>query len=248
MKKYYYIICSLFVLYLPVNAQTVDQIISKYIKARGGYEKLFSVHSQRLTGTISFSPSESGPFSVTIERPFKMREEMVINGKKIIRVLNGSSGWILNPFSGKDEAQPLSKDIIENMRGAADIDGPLVDYKTKGNVVILEGKDTVNGRLAYKLKVIQKNDVVGYIYIDFASGLEVKWEGKIGDKGKEKLMQSLFSNYKKVNGIIYACKIVSSTEGTAAQQVIIIKKVEVNPKLNNELFSKPAAVKPGVIK
>ncbi len=239
MKKYYSILCFIFIIYLPVNAQTVDQIISKYEKARGGYDKLLSVHSQRLTGTISFSPNEAGPFSVTIERPFKMREEMVYNGKEIIRVLNGNSGWIINPFSGNNEAQPLPVNIVENMRGASDIDGPLVDYKSKGSIVRLIGKDTVNGKIAYKLRVVQKKNIMSYIYIDQASGLELKWEGEIGDKGKEHLMQSLFSNYKKVDGVMYACKIVSITPGTNAQQVIVINKVEVNPKLNEKIFSKP---------
>ncbi len=239
MKKIYSIICFLFILYLPVNAQSVDQIISKYVKARGGYQKLFSVHSQRLTGTILFSPNEAGPFSITMERPFKMREEMIIQGKKIIRVLNGNSGWIVNPFSGKNETQALPVSIVENMRGASDIDGPLVDYQTKGNIVRLIGKDTVNGKIAYKLRVIQGKNIISYIYIDRASGLEVKWEGEIGDKGKKHMMQSIFSNYRKVDGVMYACKIVSSTPGTNAQQIIIIKKVEVNPKLNEKIFSKP---------
>ncbi len=202
---------------------------------------MFSVHSQRLSGTISFAPKESGPFSITVERPFKMREEMVYKGKKIVRILNGNKGWIINPLTGNDEAQPLPESIVENMRGAADIDGPLVDYQMKGNVLHLMGKDTVDGRTAYKIRVIQKKNIISYIYIDRITGLELKWEGEVGDKGNERMMQSIFSNYRRVHGIMYACDIISGVEGAPAPQHIIINKVEVNPKLDLKLFEKPDA-------
>jgi len=243
MKKIISTLTLLLIIYIPLNAQNIEQIISKFVKAKGGYQKLLSVHSQRLTGTITFSTNESGPFSVTIEHPFKMREEMEINGKKIIRVLNGNSGWILNPFSSKKDAQPLPLKIVEDMRGAADFNGPLVDYKAKGNVIKYLGKDTANGKLAYKLKVIQKDSIVGYQYIDCTTGLELKWEGKIGAEGKGHLMQSLFGNYKKVDGIMYSFDILSGTPEQPVEQHIIINKVEVNPKLNEDLFTKPVSSK-----
>lgn len=243
MKRFISLSTLILILYLPLNAQTVDQIISKYVKAKGGYQKLLSVHSQRLTGTISFSTNESGPFSVTIEQPFKMREEFEMNGKKIIRVLNDTLGWILNPFTGKGEAQVLPVKIVEEMRGAADFNGPLIDYKVKGNVIKYLGIDTVEGKAAYKLKVIQKDSIIGYQYIDIRSGLELKWEGEIGSKGNEHLMQSVFSNYKKVDGIMYAFNITSGVPGGPAQQQIMINKVEVNPKLNDNLFMKPMPIK-----
>ena len=66
------------------------------------------------------------------------------------------------------------KDIEEN----ADIDGPLVDYKSKGNKVELLGKDKLEGTDAYKLKATLKNGDVMTIYLDADSFLEIKEEVK----------------------------------------------------------------------
>ena len=86
-----------------LNAQTVDEIITKNIAARGGVAKINLVDSQHLVGSIAFGADDSGPFDVEIKRPGKMRVRIETKTTKITQVSDGKQGWTLNPGAGTNE-------------------------------------------------------------------------------------------------------------------------------------------------
>ena len=63
-----------------VRAQTVDDIVARYVATRGGMERIHSVQSLRMTGTLSPAPGEKGPFRLEVKRPGRMRVEMILQG------------------------------------------------------------------------------------------------------------------------------------------------------------------------
>jgi hypothetical protein len=221
---------------LAARAQSVDEIIAKSLAARGGVDKIKAIQSERLTGHISLGPDAEGPFVVEIKRGGKMRQQMTLDGKPNIRATDGGSGWAL---SGDGSMIDLSAGDIRNMAGGADIDGPLFDYQAKGNRVEYAGKEKVNGKDAYKLTVTLKDGQVRNEYLDCETDLGVKWAGKISNGGKDFDVDSLFSDYRKVDGVMFAFQIDSETIGTPYKQKITFDTVEVNPPLDDSLFQKP---------
>jgi hypothetical protein len=221
---------------LTASAQSVDEIIAKSLAARGGVDKIKAIQSERLTGHISLGPDAEGPFLVEIKRGGKMRQEMTLSGKATIRATDGVSGWAL---SGDEPPVDLSAGDIRNMAGGADIDGPLLDYQAKGNRVEFNGKEKLDGHDAYKLTVTLNNGQVRNEYIDCETNLGTKWAGKISNAGKDFDVDSLFSDYRKVDGVMFAFQIDSETIGTPFKQKIIFDKIDVNPTLDDGLFQKP---------
>jgi hypothetical protein len=238
MKRFGLIFIILCLASSLVPAQTVDEVIAKAIAARGGMEKLKAIQTQRLTGNITIGSHPPGPFMVEMKRGGKMRQEMTVGGQNATRVTDGTVGWKVSPDNG-GVPEPLSAGELKNMAGGADIDGPLVDYKAKGNQIELDGKEQVEGRDAYKLKITQKDGAVRYDYIDASSYLEVKWEGQI-DAGTQKFMaESFFKDYRPVNGVMYHYQIESDTIGTPYRQKLVFDKIEVNVPLEDAVFGKP---------
>ncbi len=231
-------------LFLPLctSAQTAEEIVAKVLVARGGLAKIKAVRSQRIAGTIDFGGGAQGPFLVELERPGKMHIEVTIQGQKLIRSFDGkSTGWIINPFSENKGVQPMSAEDISNIADESDFDGPLVDYKEKGNQIEVAGKEDVEGKPAYRLKLTGKNrDARSYLF-DVASYRLVKWEGnrKVGDK--EVLWESLFRDYREVHGLLFAFEIDSDASGTEQSQKIIADKIEVDPQIDESRFGKPPA-------
>src|SRR5580692_4562251 len=120
----------------PVKAagQTTDEIVAKVLAARGGLEKVKAVQTERITGTLYFNPELYGPFLAEFKRPGKMHNEMTIQNKTVARSFNGKdAGWVINPFVGKDVAEPMTAEDVKEVVNEADFDGPLVDAKAKGN-------------------------------------------------------------------------------------------------------------------
>src|SRR3974377_2120017 len=155
------------VLLTPVLlAQTVDEIISKNIQARAGIDKIKSVQTIRSTGTSARGPGMEAPATMVQKRADKARIEFTLQGLTAVQAYDGTDAWQIMPFTGKKDPEAMSADDKKDIEENADIDGPLVDYKSKGNKVELLGKDKLEGTDVYKLKVTLKNRDVITNYLD----------------------------------------------------------------------------------
>ena len=225
---------------VPVSAQSVDEIITNYINARGGLDKIKAVKTERITGTISFGPDAEGPFSVERKRPLRLHMEITLNGQTLIRVFDGkAAGWIYNPFQPNASVQPMSDYDLSNIFDEADFDGPFVDYRDKGNKIEYVEKVEVLGKPAYKLKLTSKKGDVSYFFFDASSALLLKWEGNRKVNEKDVPWESFFHDFREVNGLKYPFLVESDAPGTDQTQRITAEKIEVNLPIEDSQFEKP---------
>lgn len=225
---------------LPAAAQTVDEIIAKSIEARGGEAKLRAVKSLRLTGKIEVGPGMLAPVTMIIKRPGMVRMEFTVQGMTAIQAYDGKQGWDIVPFQGKKDAEPMAADDVKELEDQADIDGALMDYKTKGNTVEFLGKDKVEGSDAYKLKVTKKNGIIETSFIDADSGLEVKSVTKTKIHGNDTEVETTYSDFRNVEGLIVPFSVETGAVGSTQKQKITIDKIEINPEVNDADFHMPA--------
>ena len=222
------------------SAQTADEIVAKVLAARGGLAKIKAVKSQRITGTIYFSPEFYGPFVAEFKRPGKMHNEVVIQNKTVIRTINGkNAGWVLNPFGPKTGAEPMSEAEIKDAMNEADFDGPLVDSKAKGMTIEFAGPDQVEGRDAYVLKLTHGDGKVSNYSFDTKTYLMAKWSGTDVVNTESVARETLFHDYRDVNGLKFAFELVSTNPGTDMSQKIVVEKIEVDPEIEESRFGKP---------
>jgi outer membrane lipoprotein-sorting protein len=248
VKKMCLAIVVLAALVPSVWAQTADEIIAKNIQARGGAEKLKSVQSIKATANMALGPGMEAPGILIQKRPDKAHLEFTIQGLTAVQAYDGAKAWQIMPFMGKKDAELMSADEAKELEEMADIDGPLVDYKSKGNQVELLGKEKVEGTDAYKLKVSLKNGDVQTVYIDADSFLEIQEETKRTVRGTERDVESSIGDYKEVNGIILPFAVESGIKGSTEKQKLTISKIELNVPVDDSIFKMPppapAATKP----
>jgi outer membrane lipoprotein-sorting protein len=121
----------------------------------------------------------------------------------------------------------------------ADIDGPLIDYKAKGNTVELLGKEKVEGADAYKLKVTLKNGVVRTMYVDAEHFLEIKEESRRTIRGSEMEMDTIVGDYKEVDGLMLPHSVDAGAKGSPQRQKLVIEKIEINVPIDDARFKMP---------
>jgi outer membrane lipoprotein-sorting protein len=222
-----------------LSAQTVDEIIAKNVQARGGADKLKSVQSIKATAVMAMGPGMEAPGVLIQKRPAEARLEFTIQGLTAVQAYDGKNAWQIMPFMGKKDPELMSGDDSKEMEEMADIDGPMVDYKSKGNQVELLGKEKVEGTDAYKLKVTLKNGDVQTIYIDADSFLEIKEETNRMVRGTEQVFESSIGDYKEVNGVVFAFAIESGAKGHPEKQKLTISKIELNVAADDAMFKMP---------
>jgi outer membrane lipoprotein-sorting protein len=241
MKPKCFGLAILVLLPLAAGAQTADEIVSKALVVRGGVERIKAVQSERVTGRISFTGGLEGTFVLELKRSRKMRIEISVEGKKVIRVYDGkSAGWMLNPFAENKDAQPMSDEELKSVSEESDFDGPLVDYKAKGSQIELIGKEEFDGKPVYRLKLTNKNGDVRFYFFDAASFVLVKWEGIRRIEDKEFPWESFFSDYREVHGLKYPFQIDQGSPGTEIKQNLVTDKIEIDPQIDDSRFTKPA--------
>ena len=243
-KKAALCLAAVAVFTLPAAAQTVDEIIAKSIEARGGEAKLRAVKTVRMTGKIEVGPGMVAPATLVFKRPGMVRQEFTVQGMTAIVAYDGKDGWDVMPFQGKKDAEPMAADDVKEMEDQADLDGPLMDYKAKGNTVEYLGKEKVEGSDAYKLKVTRKNGNAETAFIDADSGLEVKTVSKRKVHGNEQEVESTYSDFRNVDGLIIPFSIEQGAVGSPQKQKITIDKVEINPELADGQFHMPPPAPP----
>jgi outer membrane lipoprotein-sorting protein len=227
---------------LSAAAQTPDYIVEKVIAARGGLDKIRAVQAERVSGHISFGAEAEGPFVVEFKRPRKMHMEFTLQGNTMVRVYDGkSAGWANNPFLGKNTPEPMPEEDLRNIAEESDFDGPLVDYKAKGNQIELTGKDKVEGKEAYRLKLTTKSGDVRFYLLDSETFLLLKWESKRKVNDQELPVETYFRDYHDVGGLQYAFEIDSGASAEEITQKILIDKIELDPEINESRFLKPPA-------
>jgi outer membrane lipoprotein-sorting protein len=224
-----------------LSAQTVTQIIAKVFVARGGLTKMRAIKSERVSGTISFGSEASGPFVVELKRPLKMHMTLTVQNQTMVRVYDGTQGWANNPFAGKANPEPMSDEDVQNISEEADFDGPLVDYAKKGNKLELVGKDKVEDKDVWRVRLTTKNGDVRYYLFDAGTFLLLKWEGKRRAEGKEFPVESYFRDYRDVEGLKFSFQIDSGSSATDLTQKLVLDKIELNPEIPDSEFTKPAA-------
>ena len=221
------------------RAETADDVIARHIAARGGMEKIKAIRSVDMTVKANQQGLEF-PGRLQWKRPDKMRLEMTIQGKTMVQAYDGKTAWAVMPFLGSPDPQVMSADDAKEVIEQADMDGPLVDYKSKGNSVELVGKEDVDGAPAEKLKVTLKNGDVSYMYIDAETGLSVKETSKRKQQGSEIEIDSYMTNYKPVEGVLFPFAIENKVQGKSVGQ-FTIADVKPNVAIDDQTFAMPAA-------
>jgi outer membrane lipoprotein-sorting protein len=227
---------------VPASAQTLDEILARNLKAKGGLDKLKAVQTIRMTGTMTVGPGMEAPFVMEQKRPNSMRMEFTLQGMTGVQAFDGKAGWQLMPFSGRKEAEPLPEDALKQLEEQADFDGPLVDYKAKGHTLELVGKEKLEGSDVYKLKLTLKNGDIRYIYLDADQFLEVRTEGTTKIRGTDVEGESTIGDYKEVGGLMIPHAVESGQKGSPQKMKMTIQKVELNVPIDDARF-KMAAVK-----
>ena len=178
--------------------------------------------------------------AIEAKRPGKMRLEFTMQGMTGIQAVDGDSGWQVMPFMGKSSAEPMSAEELRNFQNQADIDGPLVDWKSKGHKVELLGTDEVEGADAYKVKVVLKSGDELLAYLDAEYFLDLKWDMTTTMRGQPVKVSTSFGDYKQVGALTLAHSMTQTMEGMPGGQSFTIKTYDVDVDIPDSRFEMPA--------
>jgi outer membrane lipoprotein-sorting protein len=230
------------------------EIVARNAAARGGTEAWRKIETMAWTGHVESANARGHnlPFLLQQERPNKARFEIVAEGQKSVRAYDGSSGWKLRTASGeRPEFQPYTAEELKFARDTQVIDGPLMDYATKGGLITVLGVDVVAGRKAYVLDVKLPVGGLRRVWVDAETFLELRHDREFRNASGQPAVASIFyGDYRPFEGLLLPVTIeTSGMDGRPANKVVI-ERVALNPPLEASVFTQPpgpAARRPGAV-
>lgn len=202
---------------------TPEKIIRDYLKAIGGMEKLKSIRDMTVKSTMNMQGmtiENSYKYLIIPGKPMFMLEvslagnvmqKMVFDGEKATIAAGGATQTIEGEKAAqmKEQAYPILELEFENL----------------GITPTLEGIEKVNGRDAYKLKIVM-GDAITYSFYDVENGLKVKSVGTQGGVTQE----VTFEDYQPTPfGLVHPYLSKTSMQGMPIE--IKVSDIQINTGL-----------------
>jgi hypothetical protein len=214
-----------------LHAQSVDDIVSKYVDALGGKDKLASLKTVRMEGTMNSNGTDIG-ITITKFQMVGVRMDIAVMGMNGYQIITPTAGWIFMPFAGQTSPEAMKEEQVKSAAPSLDLQGNLFDYKEKGNRLELLDKENVGSVECYKMKETLKSGKIATYFIDTKTNYIVKSITTQNINGEDKEVENNYSNYKATdNGYIFPYT------NTTLQGEINFSKIEANISLDEKIFT-----------
>jgi outer membrane lipoprotein-sorting protein len=220
-----------------LRAQSVDDIITSHFQAMGGLEKWRAITTMKLTGHVVVQGLEA-PMTIYSKRPNLARQEINIQGQKIVNAFDGTTAWMANPLTGSSAPVTMSGPEAALIKDQSDFDEPLIDHQAKGFMVELVGIEPVGTQKAYHVKITRKLLPTQHFYLDTTSYMVVRI---VTDMGAGPKLETELGRYRAVDGIMVPTSMKSLANGMETSD-ISIDTVEFNVPMDAALFRAPGKV------
>jgi hypothetical protein len=222
-----------FASFLKLNAQTVEEIITRHVDAIGGVDNWRKVNSLHLEGSVTVQGTDV-TVGITKLNAKGFRQDIMLAGMSGYQIITPVAGWSYMPFQGQASVEAMTAEDVKEGQDQLDATGDLVDYKEKGKKVELVGKDDVDGTECFKVTITSKEGKTKTVFIDPKTYYIIRSIDKVKANGQEIEQTSNFSNFKRLPEGVTVPMSISVPFGE-----IVITKVEINKPVDEAIF-KPA--------
>ncbi|MEO6548844.1 MAG: hypothetical protein ABIN94_12630 [Ferruginibacter sp.] len=220
------------------SAKTVEDIIEKYIRARGGKNRLAAIQSIYMEG-IKEVAGKDVSVKITKLQAKMSRTEIETQEAKGFVLITDSEG--LTYFSLRTPpAVTISAEDINDFKVEMDIAGPLFEYAEKGHTVELIGKEAVEGNMCYKIKLTLDTGKQMMFWLDTSTYLLTQSVSLSHQAtGRKRETYTSYRNYKQVAGVQFAHSLCTNTYDLMndnPEVEIVFHSIVINSPISPLLF------------
>jgi hypothetical protein len=219
------------------TAKTVDEVIEKYIKARGGKARLAGV---KRIFTEGIKNSVTGEMKIVVirEQDKLCRTELETSEAKNLVLITDQTAWAFFPLRSV-VLQKFSDEETAALQTELDIAGPLVDYVAKGHQTELMGKEILDGSTCYKIKLTTNTGKRILFWIDVHSFLLQQSTAALSNGSETSDTVILYKDYRDVEGILFAHVIETKSNSKPYMELngeISFSTILINPVINQTMY------------
>lgn len=246
MKKLFTLLFISILTISNINAQSLDEIIDNYFENTGGKDQWEKLEGLKLSAKINQMGMEI-PLDIVQLKSGKQLTEINFQGQSIKQgVFDGNVLWSINMMTQKPEKS--DQETTDNVkREMGDFPDPFLNYKDKGYIAELIGKEEIDGAECFKIKLTKKplvidgNEVenVSFYFFDTENFVPIVVHSEIkSGPMKGQVSEIKMSDYQEVEGLYFPFSMVQGLKGQEGQ-TITFDQISINPEIEDSEFDFP---------
>jgi outer membrane lipoprotein-sorting protein len=221
----------------PPASLTLEELLRRNLEARGGAEAWQAVKTLAVTGAMTMGERKAA-LKLTYQRPLHFRFETELDGEKTVQAYDGEVGWVIPPYSDGGAIE-VAQEALPALAEQADFEGPLIDHEKKGHTLTLAGRETFDGKEAYRLRLVNARGEESNIFLDAETYLELGQTLERTIQGQKAKIETHLRDYRPAGSLLFPRTIEQNISLAPAPQIITFDSVEVNPEVEDGVFAFP---------
>ncbi|MEO1259992.1 MAG: DUF4440 domain-containing protein [Bacteroidota bacterium] len=211
----------------------LQYILDQHAIVMGGKEKWQNFNSHITTYEVESKWQKFGS-TLTMKMPNKVRIDMVKKDTLTVESHDGKEGWIT--IMGRLIPASDREDIL--MTGEPEFHGALVLAQERSDLLVLEGKDKINGKSVFKIKMKKAGTNEKFYYINTETYLlEMigEYSEALGWKGT--FFKTVFDDYRMVDGLLFPFELKLYSNDNLLRNYHSTE-IKVNTPVHENIFNK----------
>jgi predicted Zn-dependent peptidase len=207
---------------------TAQSVLDHYIESIGGEENLQNIEDLTIAATTEMNGMKI--IQKTYQKaPNKYAMITSMNGNVMMQQIFNGERAVMKSFQGEKE---IMGEDLENLKIDATLNSEL-KYDELGVTLELEGMEKINGKNAYKLKLVNPTGKTTYDYFDAESGLKIQTKQTIETPQGNLTQKQNYYDYQEIEGVKFPFLIkISGMQNMELK----VDSVKINTELSDDLF------------
>jgi hypothetical protein len=212
------------------SAQTPQQVIDEYLRARGGAKALAQIRTEIIAGSLSEEATgNTGSYSAIAQAPDRFYSEIIAGPDRVVAAYNGRSAW---GQDSPESARTLTGDAAREAEAEGRYgNSRLADGKKARLSLQLLGIEKVRGRDASHIQILLGAGLTREVFFDTQTHLVVR------EILPEPARQFDYDDYRPVQGIQTPYRIELRRGGHLYR--ISVTRAEFNSPVDGSVFDFP---------
>ena len=231
---------------LPARADRAEDLARIHLEAIGGKQRIDALATLRASG-VAFAGGKQVRFTMVAARPARVRIETEGGGRTLIQASDGAAPpWEFDSSAAPVQYRAMPETSARTFVNDAEFDDPLVTGVARGFTMDYAGEIDVNGRKLHRILLTRKmTEPFSVLVDDETFFIVMRVELRKSAAGRTLQVVTHFEDFRPVNGVIFPYQITLTIDGQVKQQTKITK-MEANPEVAADAFTRPVVVVPGL--
>ncbi len=222
-----------------LRADQAADIARIHTEAIGGRERMESLVSMRITGTVVVG-AKRVKFTMIAARPDRVRLETENNGRTLVSATDGvEPPWEFDTGTWPPAYRVMSESAARAFTADTEFDDPLVAGPERGFALDYGGEAMVEGKKLLRVLVTRKLTETFSLLVDPETYFIVmRVETRPAAGGGTRQIITRYDDFRPVDGVLLPHRVTLEADGHT-QQTMIMERIETNTEVTPEMFTRP---------